>query len=111
MTSRASTRRAPSGSTSEINNLMSEFLSRALLEEAERLGGESVFSAMMQRLLLMQRPTVSMEEWETGLRQQTVAKEDLNNLVMDFLVSEECKEAAESFQEEANITSRLDKFS
>jgi hypothetical protein len=86
---------------------MSEFLSRALLEEAERHGGESVFSAMMQRLLLMQRPTISVEEWEDELKQQTISKEDLNNLVMDFLVSEECKEAAESFQEEASITSRL----
>jgi hypothetical protein len=86
---------------------MSEFLSRALLEEAERLGGESVFSAMMQRLLMMQRPAITNEEWEAGLQQQIISKEDLNNLVMDFLVSEECKEAAESFQEEANISSRF----
>lgn len=84
---------------------MSEIISRALLDEAERLGSESVFSAMMQRLMMMQRPTVTLEEWEEELRQQLVSKDDMDNLVMDFLVSEECKEAAESFREEANVSS------
>lgn len=49
--------------------------------------------------------TVKIEDWEEELESQTVSREDLNELVMDYLVSEECKEAAEAFQEEAHVHS------
>jgi hypothetical protein len=103
MTSLAITRRELFGNTSEPNNLfMSDILDRGLL--TSMLAGQH--SSILNSIRLMQKPSVSAEEWEEELAKQQISKEDMNNLVMDFLVSEECKEAAESFQEEANVTSK-----
>ena len=53
------------------------------------------------------KPVIKLDDWEAEMQQQTVSREDLNELVMDYLVSEECKEAAEAFQEEANVHSNF----
>ena len=83
---------------------MSENIYRALLEGNRR---DSLFSTSMQQLLSSSRPNIKVEDWEEELQKQSISKEDMNNLIMDYLVSEECKEAAECFQAEANVTSRL----
>ena len=75
------------------------------------LRAEAFYTAMMQRILQSNsKQKVSVDDWEAELSKHQVSKEDLNNLVMDYLVSEEHKEAAEAFQEEANVTSKLSGF-
>ncbi|XP_006454688.1 lish motif-containing protein [Agaricus bisporus var. bisporus H97] len=55
-------------------------------------------------------PKVSIrkDEWEKRLREVKVTKEDLNRLVMDYLVIEGYKSAAEEFSQEASLTPPVD---
>eukprot|EP00002_Diphylleia_rotans_P036016 TRINITY_DN789_c0_g2_i1.p1 TRINITY_DN789_c0_g2~~TRINITY_DN789_c0_g2_i1.p1 ORF type:complete len:227 (-),score=73.36 TRINITY_DN789_c0_g2_i1:296-976(-) len=48
------------------------------------------------------------EEWEKRLRDVNVSKEDLNRLVMNYLVIEGYKEAAELFQQESGTEPGVD---
>ncbi|KAJ7596946.1 lish motif-containing protein [Mycena floridula] len=55
-------------------------------------------------------PKVSIrrEEWDQRLHQVQVSKNDLNRLIMDYLVIEGYKSAAEEFSQEANLTPPVD---
>jgi len=50
---------------------------------------------------MVQKKTVSVEEWERKLAAVKVRKEDMNRLVMNFLVTEGYVEAAQIFQTES----------
>ncbi|KAF7799269.1 hypothetical protein EIP86_010501 [Pleurotus ostreatoroseus] len=52
--------------------------------------------------------TIRKEEWERRLHDVDVSKEDLNRLVMDYLVIQGFKSAAEEFSREAEIKSPVD---
>lgn len=45
----------------------------------------------------------STEEWVSNLNKSTLKRNDINMLIMDYLISEGFKEAAERFKSEANI--------
>ncbi|EGO05230.1 hypothetical protein SERLA73DRAFT_174258 [Serpula lacrymans var. lacrymans S7.3] len=51
---------------------------------------------------------IRREEWERRLHDVQVTKDDLNRLIMDYLVIEGYKSAAEEFSQEANITAAID---
>lgn len=52
--------------------------------------------------------TVRQEEWERRLHDVNVSKHDLNRLVMDYLVIEGFKSAAEEFSREAGLLAPVD---
>ncbi|KAH7928544.1 hypothetical protein BV22DRAFT_202745 [Leucogyrophana mollusca] len=54
------------------------------------------------------RSTIRKEEWEQRLREVQVTKDDLNRLIMDYLVIEGYKSAAEEFSDEANVSAPVD---
>ncbi|KAG1767225.1 CTLH/CRA C-terminal to lish motif domain-containing protein [Suillus occidentalis] len=54
------------------------------------------------------RTTIRKEEWERRLREVQVTKDDLNRLIMDYLVIEGYKSAAEEFSDEANVPPPVD---
>ncbi|THH11748.1 hypothetical protein EW146_g7945, partial [Bondarzewia mesenterica] len=51
---------------------------------------------------------IAKDEWERRLEEVQVTKQDLNRLVMDYLVIEGYKSAAEEFSEEAGVTTPVD---
>ncbi|KAH8835760.1 lish motif-containing protein [Flagelloscypha sp. PMI_526] len=51
---------------------------------------------------------IRKEEWDRRLHQVQVTKEDLNRLIMDYLVIEGYKAAAEEFSQEAHISPPID---
>jgi hypothetical protein len=55
-----------------------------------------------------QKKTISMEEWQGKMKDVAVNKEDLNKLVMNYLLIEGYKDAAEKFSQEAAITPKVD---
>ncbi|KAI0660352.1 lish motif-containing protein [Cubamyces menziesii] len=55
-----------------------------------------------------QKAKIYQEEWERRLHDVQVSKEDLNRLVMDYLVIEGYKSAAEEFSKEAGMESPVD---
>ncbi|KAF8311274.1 lish motif-containing protein, partial [Clavulina sp. PMI_390] len=52
--------------------------------------------------------TVTSAEWDRRLEEVKVSKDDLNRLVMDYLVIEGYKTAAEEFSKEANLPPGVD---
>ncbi|KIM66272.1 hypothetical protein SCLCIDRAFT_14623 [Scleroderma citrinum Foug A] len=52
--------------------------------------------------------TIRKEEWERRLHEVQVTKDDLNRLVMDYLVIEGYKSAAEEFSNEAGMVPPVD---
>ncbi|KAF9244616.1 CTLH/CRA C-terminal to lish motif domain-containing protein [Melanogaster broomeanus] len=54
------------------------------------------------------RTTIRKDEWDRRLHEVQVTKDDLNRLVMDYLVIEGYKSAAEEFSDEAGITPPVD---
>mmetsp|Transcript_22464 Transcript_22464/g.31303 ORF Transcript_22464/g.31303 Transcript_22464/m.31303 type:complete len:259 (-) Transcript_22464:14-790(-) len=54
------------------------------------------------------KKAVPQEEWTKRLNNVTVSKQDLNNLIMNFLVIEGYKEAAEKFQLESGTAPTVD---
>ncbi|GBG68578.1 hypothetical protein CBR_g3123 [Chara braunii] len=56
----------------------------------------------------LQRRAVSKEEWEKRLAQVKVRKEDMNRLIMNFLVTEGYVDAAERFQQESGTQPEID---
>ncbi|KAJ3514232.1 hypothetical protein NLJ89_g2487 [Agrocybe chaxingu] len=54
------------------------------------------------------KPSIRKEEWERRLHDVQVTKSDLNRLVMDYLVIEGYKSAAEEFSQEANLSPPVD---
>ncbi|KAG1825849.1 CTLH/CRA C-terminal to lish motif domain-containing protein [Suillus subaureus] len=54
------------------------------------------------------RTTIRKEEWERRLCEVQVTKDDLNRLIMDYLVIEGYKSAAEEFSDEANVPPPVD---
>ncbi|KAI5123626.1 hypothetical protein M0805_003440 [Coniferiporia weirii] len=55
-----------------------------------------------------QKRAVRKEEWDKRLHEVQVTKNDLNRLVMDYLVIEGYKSAAEEFSKEADLASPID---
>ncbi|THH09470.1 hypothetical protein EW145_g1988 [Phellinidium pouzarii] len=55
-----------------------------------------------------QKLVVRKEEWDKRLHEVQVTKNDLNRLVMDYLVIEGYKSAAEEFSREADLASPVD---
>jgi hypothetical protein len=49
---------------------------------------------------------ISLEDWEKKIEKIKLDKSDLNKLVMNYLVVEGFKEAAENFREESNTSSK-----
>ncbi|KAJ2569658.1 hypothetical protein IW140_002912 [Coemansia sp. RSA 1813] len=49
-----------------------------------------------------------MEEWESKLAEVPIAKSDLNQLIMNYLIIEGYKDAAEKFSEESGLHSTVD---
>ncbi|KAJ2552858.1 hypothetical protein EV175_003156 [Coemansia sp. RSA 1933] len=54
------------------------------------------------------KQTISMEEWESKLADVPIAKSDLNQLIMNYLIIEGYKDAAEKFSEESGLHSTVD---
>ncbi|KJA26127.1 hypothetical protein HYPSUDRAFT_64337 [Hypholoma sublateritium FD-334 SS-4] len=54
------------------------------------------------------KSSIRKEEWEKSLHEVQVTKSDLNRLVMDYLVIEGYKSAAEEFSQEANLEPPVD---
>jgi len=54
------------------------------------------------------RKMVTREEWEQKLRAVRIRKEDMNRLVMNFLVTEGYVEAARKFEEESGMLPDID---
>eukprot|EP01112_Ceratiomyxa_fruticulosa_P012462 TRINITY_DN3451_c0_g1_i1.p1 TRINITY_DN3451_c0_g1~~TRINITY_DN3451_c0_g1_i1.p1 ORF type:complete len:225 (+),score=51.30 TRINITY_DN3451_c0_g1_i1:95-769(+) len=54
------------------------------------------------------KKTVTLSEWEKKLAEVKISKEDLNKLVMNYLVIEGYKDAAEMFQKESGTTPGID---
>lgn len=50
----------------------------------------------------------NIKDWEEQLKDFYIKQEDLNRLIMDYLVQEGFKEAAEKFQEESGVESGVD---
>ncbi|KAK3248167.1 Glucose-induced degradation complex subunit [Cymbomonas tetramitiformis] len=55
-----------------------------------------------------QKKTINKEEWEKKLSTIKIRKEDMNKLVMNFLVTEGFVEAAETFQKESGTSPGVD---
>ncbi|KIJ21830.1 hypothetical protein PAXINDRAFT_165205 [Paxillus involutus ATCC 200175] len=55
-----------------------------------------------------QRTTIRKDEWERRLHEVQVTKGDLNRLIMDYLVIEGYKSAAQEFSDEAGIIPPVD---
>ncbi|KIP12517.1 hypothetical protein PHLGIDRAFT_260749 [Phlebiopsis gigantea 11061_1 CR5-6] len=55
-----------------------------------------------------QKIVIRQEEWERRLHEVNVSKNDLNRLVMDYLVIEGFKSAAEEFSREAELAAPVD---
>lgn len=49
----------------------------------------------------MSKKVITREEWERKLKEVKIRKEDMNKLVMNFLVTEGYVEAAEKFRIES----------
>ncbi|KAJ2783433.1 hypothetical protein H4R18_001698 [Coemansia javaensis] len=54
------------------------------------------------------RPTIGLEEWEAKMAEVPIAKSDLNQLIMNYLIIEGYKDAAEKFSEESGLTHSVD---
>ncbi|KAJ2174895.1 hypothetical protein GGF45_004001, partial [Coemansia sp. RSA 551] len=54
------------------------------------------------------KQTISLDEWERKMRKVPIAKSDLNQLIMNYLIIEGYKDAAEKFSEESGLTSSVD---
>ena len=54
------------------------------------------------------RPVISFEEWTRKLESFRIPKQHLNELVMNYLVVEGHKQAAEMFREEAGVSPGID---
>jgi glucose-induced degradation protein 8 len=54
------------------------------------------------------KKTISREEWDNKLKEVAVDKDDLNKLVMNYLVIEGYKDAAEKFSVEAGVNPKID---
>ncbi|TFK30353.1 lish motif-containing protein [Coprinopsis marcescibilis] len=54
------------------------------------------------------KPTIKKEDWDKRLHEVKITKEDLNALIMDYLVIEGYKSAAEQFSQEANLAPTVD---
>ncbi|KAG6818015.1 hypothetical protein H0H87_009170 [Tephrocybe sp. NHM501043] len=54
------------------------------------------------------KPTIERGEWDRRLHEVQVTKNDLNRLIMDYLVIEGYKAAAEEFSQEADIAPPVD---
>lgn len=57
------------------------------------------------------KKVITKEEWEKKLSEVKIRKEDMNRLVMNFLVTEGYVEAAEKFQRESGTQRILSRFS
>ena len=45
----------------------------------------------------------NLDEWIANINKMNIKRSEINLLIMEYLISEGCKEAAESFKTEANI--------
>eukprot|EP01115_Flamella_aegyptia_P002759 TRINITY_DN1387_c0_g2_i1.p1 TRINITY_DN1387_c0_g2~~TRINITY_DN1387_c0_g2_i1.p1 ORF type:complete len:56 (-),score=7.46 TRINITY_DN1387_c0_g2_i1:24-191(-) len=50
----------------------------------------------------MSKKVYTKEQWEQKLNDVKISKQDLNKIVMNYLIVEGYKEAAEAFVEESN---------
>ncbi|KAJ3450298.1 glucose-induced degradation protein [Anaeramoeba flamelloides] len=57
---------------------------------------------------MTQKKRITEEKWEQLLNEQVVSDKDLNSLVMNYLVTEGFKEAAEEFQKETGTLPEVD---
>ncbi|KAF7306853.1 hypothetical protein MIND_00477500 [Mycena indigotica] len=55
-----------------------------------------------------QKISIRAEEWDRRLHEVQITKHDLNRLIMDYLVVEGYKAAAEEFSQEANLSPDVD---
>ncbi|KAJ2723688.1 hypothetical protein GGI07_002483 [Coemansia sp. Benny D115] len=54
------------------------------------------------------KQTISLEEWESKMAEVPIAKSDLNQLIMNYLIIEGYKDAAEKFSEESGLHTNVD---
>ncbi|KAG2023582.1 pg4 [Coprinopsis cinerea AmutBmut pab1-1] len=54
------------------------------------------------------KPVIKKEDWDRRLHEVDISKEELNQLIMDYLVIEGYKAAAEEFSQEANLAPTID---
>ncbi|KAJ2477348.1 hypothetical protein EV174_004648 [Coemansia sp. RSA 2320] len=54
------------------------------------------------------KQNISLEEWESKMAEVPIAKSDLNQLIMNYLIIEGYKDAAEKFSEESGQHSSVD---
>ncbi|KAJ2500088.1 hypothetical protein GGH95_000947 [Coemansia sp. RSA 1836] len=54
------------------------------------------------------KQNISLEEWEGKMAEVPIAKSDLNQLIMNYLIIEGYKDAAEKFSEESGLHSSVD---
>lgn len=51
---------------------------------------------------------IGLDEWENKMSEVPIAKQDLNQLIMNYLIIEGYKDAAEKFSEESGLTHSID---
>ncbi|KAJ2637701.1 hypothetical protein GGF40_002177 [Coemansia sp. RSA 1286] len=54
------------------------------------------------------KQTISLEEWKSKMAEVPIAKSDLNQLIMNYLIIEGYKDAAEKFSEESGLHTSVD---
>lgn len=78
--------------------------------------GMGMFFALCNVVVLMfvaqatSKKVITREEWEKKLNDVKIRKEDMNKLVMNFLVTEGYVDAAEKFQKESGTERILSSF-
>jgi hypothetical protein len=78
------------------------FLSRIVLRDLDSIDSPASMASS--------KKVVTRDEWERKLRDVKIRKEDMNRLVMNFLVTEGFVDAADKFRIESG-TQRITRFS
>lgn len=78
------------------------FLSRIVLHDLDSIDSPASMASS--------KKVVTRDEWERKLRDVKIRKEDMNRLVMNFLVTEGFVDAADKFRIESG-TQRITRFS
>ncbi|KAI0687788.1 CTLH/CRA C-terminal to lish motif domain-containing protein [Cytidiella melzeri] len=97
---------APSLATKDVKK--GKLKPNALGQGKDSVVGENDFLNSIRLGGIPPKVVIRQEEWERRLHDLQVSKNDLNRLVMDYLVIEGFKSAAEEFSHEAGLAAPVD---
>ncbi|QRW27219.1 STE/STE11 kinase [Rhizoctonia solani] len=87
----------------ELARLLPELEKAGIPREPGRINSLSASTTPLTHLKPASKRTFDQAEWEAKLKEAQVSKDDLNRIVMDYLVTEGYKSAADEFCKEANM--------